>query len=126
PPVIIEKAFSTHVCVPPFLYLLPLLDETTTGFTLLGVIIVGPWAKRVFGVAAATPAAAVVCTNSRRFSFFGIWPSLFTCARGPTPARLSRARCRLPAIIATLLRVTRSLAALARAEACASRGQCFF
>jgi hypothetical protein len=41
-----------------------LLEDTTTGLTLLGVIIVGAWPKRVFGIdAAAAPAAAVVWTN---------------------------------------------------------------
>ena len=41
PPVIIANAVSTQVFAPPFLNLLPLLDETTTGLTLFGVIIVG-------------------------------------------------------------------------------------
>ena len=53
--------------MPPFLNLLPLLTETTTGLTLFGVIIVGAWPNSVEGIAAA---AAVVWTNSRRFSFF--------------------------------------------------------
>src|SRR6185295_406446 len=66
PPVIIAKAVSTQVLLPPFLNLLPLLDETTTGLTLFGVIIVGDCPKSVEGIAAA---AAVVWTNSRRFSF---------------------------------------------------------
>jgi hypothetical protein len=75
PPVIIWNAFSTHVCEPPFLNLWPLLDATTSGLTLLGVITVGAWAKSGFAAAAAaTPAAAVVCTNSRRFSFRPIVP----------------------------------------------------
>src|SRR5207342_1556636 len=79
PPVIIEKAVSTQVLVPPFLYLLPLLAETTIGLTLFGVIMVGAWPKRVAGTdAAAAAAAVVVWTNWRRFSFFmtpRIWQS---------------------------------------------------
>src|SRR5947209_20049438 len=70
PPVIIENAFSTQVCAPPFLNLLPFDDEITTGFTLFGVIIVGAWPNNGLDAdAAATPAAAVVFTKSRRFSF---------------------------------------------------------
>ena len=61
PPVIIANAVSTQVLLPPFLNLLPLFEETTTGLTLFGVIIVGAWPKRVLGIAAAAaPAAAVV------------------------------------------------------------------
>src|SRR6266700_848385 len=69
PSVINWKAFSTQVCVPPFLNLLPLFEATTTGFTLFGVIIVGACPRSVFGIAAAAAAAAVVAwTNSRRFT----------------------------------------------------------
>src|SRR5262245_16644036 len=42
----------------------------TTGLTLFGVITVGACPNRDRGVAAATPATAVVRTKSRRFSFF--------------------------------------------------------
>src|SRR5215208_6393968 len=66
PPVIIAKAVSTQVLLPPFLNLLPLFEETTTGLTLLGVIIVGACPKRVAGMAAA----GGVGTIGRRFSFF--------------------------------------------------------
>src|SRR6266513_3013420 len=69
--VIMPNAVSTHVFVPPFLYRLPLADEITTGLTLFGVITVGACPKSVAGAAAAaTPAAVVVWTNSRRLSFF--------------------------------------------------------
>src|SRR5262245_9174440 len=80
PLVIMEKAVSTQVFVPPFLKRLPFDEETTTGFTLFGVIIVGarpgpdcgsrPWLEARSGVAAATPAAVVICTNWRRLIFF--------------------------------------------------------
>src|SRR4029079_5660638 len=89
PAVIIWNAFSTQVCGPPFLNVLPLLDEMTTGFTLFGVITGGAWPNSVFGTAAAAAAAAVVVwTNSRRFSFFiGSFPVFvaqpFRAARGP-------------------------------------------
>src|SRR3954470_22634820 len=81
PPVIIAKAVSTHVFVPPFLNLLPLFDATTTGLTLFGVIIVGAWPKAVAGRAAT---AAVAWTNWRRFSFFITPPRL---PHGQTLAR---------------------------------------
>src|SRR5450759_3314138 len=78
PPVIMEKAFWTQVMPWASLDPLPLLDATTHGLTLLGVNIVGPcpelakgWPNSVRGMAAAaTPAAVVVRTKSRRFSFF--------------------------------------------------------
>ena len=64
--------------------LLPLAAEMTAGFTLFGVIIVGLCAepdaacpKSVFcDAAAATPAAAVVRTKSRRLSFLFMMASL--------------------------------------------------
>src|SRR5438128_10021680 len=75
PPVIIENAFSTPVCVPPFLNLLPFDDAITTGLTLFGVITVGAWPNSGLDAdAAATPAAVVVFTKSRRFSFRSIGP----------------------------------------------------
>src|SRR5262249_20947714 len=87
PPVIIEKAFSTQVWVPPFLNLLPLLDATTTGFALFGVIIVGAWPNSVFGIAAAATAPAAAChTKSRRLGFFIGFVFFFHWRRGPTPA----------------------------------------
>src|SRR6266851_3425792 len=76
PLVIISYAFCTHVTLPPFLNLLPLAADTTTGLTDFGVNIVGAWdawdaaPRSVRGAAAARPTAAVVWTNSRRFSFF--------------------------------------------------------
>src|SRR5258706_10546671 len=78
PPVIIANAVSTQVLPPPFLYLLPLLADTTIGLTLFGVITTGPCPelvercpKRVAGTDAAAAAAAVVVrTNWRRVSFF--------------------------------------------------------
>src|SRR6202795_350543 len=60
PPVIIANAVSRQVFVPPFLNLLPLLEEMTTGLTLFGVIIVGACANNVPGTAAAAAAAAPV------------------------------------------------------------------
>src|SRR6476659_2101990 len=65
PAVIIAKAVSTQVLVPPFLKRCPLAEEITTGLTRLGVIIVGVWAE-VRTWAAARPAAVPVSTNSRR------------------------------------------------------------
>src|SRR3954464_15779919 len=77
PPVIIANAVSTQVLDPPFLNLWPLLEATTTGLTLFGVITVGDWRNRVLGIAAAAaPAAAVVWTNWRRFNFLPILPLL--------------------------------------------------
>src|SRR5436189_5712260 len=68
PPVIIWNAFATQVWLPPFVNLLPLADEMTTGLTLFGVMTVGACPKRDFGVAATTPATAVLRTKSRRLS----------------------------------------------------------
>src|SRR5215467_2486129 len=45
PPVIIVKALATHVTPSASFDRLPLLDATTHGLTLLGVIIVGACAK---------------------------------------------------------------------------------
>ena len=75
--MIIPNAVSTHVFVPPFLKTAPLFDAMTTGLTLFGVITVGAWPEpaegspnNVFGIAAAATVAAVVArTKSRRFSF---------------------------------------------------------
>jgi hypothetical protein len=71
PLVIIPNAFATQVMPSASFEVLPLPDATTTGLTLFGVITVGACPKSVFGTAAAaTPAAVVVWTNSRRLSFF--------------------------------------------------------
>src|SRR5436190_20050798 len=73
PPVIILNARATQVTPFSSFDELPLADATTHGLTLRGVIIVGDWAKDVRdAAAAATPAAVVDCTNSRRLSFFPI------------------------------------------------------
>src|SRR3954467_453583 len=70
PPVIIANAVSTHVLLPPFLNLLPLLDETTTGFAP-PVFTAGACPKSVVGIAAA---AAVVWTNWRRLILVTVPP----------------------------------------------------
>src|SRR6478752_4083539 len=96
PPVIIEKAVSTQVLAPPFLYLLPLLAETTIGLTLFGVIMVGAWPNRVAGTdAAAAAAAVVVWTNWRRLIFFPILPSCLL----PSALPSCLATCRRAALI---------------------------
>src|SRR5712692_1574582 len=66
PPVMRAKASSTAVRGPPFLYLLPLAEAMTTGFTVLGATTVGPWAKPGRAPAATIPAAVPALTNSRR------------------------------------------------------------
>src|SRR6188474_603811 len=71
PPVIILNALATQVTPSASLDRLPFPDATTHGLTLFGVIIVGACPKRGFAAAAAaTPAAAVDRTKSRRFGFF--------------------------------------------------------
>src|SRR5262245_60905397 len=71
PSVIILNALATQVTPSASFDRLPLPEATTHGLTLFGVITVGAWLKSVFDEAAATtPAAVVVRTNSRRFSFF--------------------------------------------------------
>src|SRR6185295_4376918 len=71
PAVIILNAFATQVTPSASFDRLPLDEATTHGLTLFGVIMVGACPKSVFGMAAAaTPAAVVVWTNSRRLSFF--------------------------------------------------------
>src|SRR3990172_8282653 len=72
PAVIIEKAVSMQVLLPPFLNRWPFADETTAGFDVLRVIIVGPCANAARGGAAASPAAVPVMTNSRRLILRGI------------------------------------------------------
>src|SRR4051812_1386122 len=84
PPVIISNALTTQVWPLSFLDRFPFDAATTTGLTLFGVIIVGAWPGPDAGcansglaaAAAATPAAVVVRTNSRRFSFLLIMPLL--------------------------------------------------
>src|SRR6478672_7793016 len=86
PWVIRTNAFWTQVTSPPFLNLLPLADEMTTGLTPpLGAITAGAcdawegWvvsARRGRGAAAASPAAAPAIRKSRRFSV-----SLIVCLR---------------------------------------------
>src|SRR5215470_12389081 len=86
PPVIIENAFSTQVCAPPFLNLWPLLDAITSVLTPF-VITAGAWPNTVFGIAAAAIPATVVFTNFRRFGLFIGFRLLFLhWRRGPTPA----------------------------------------
>src|SRR5215470_7236953 len=63
------KASSTAVRGPPFLYLFPLADDTTTGETLFGVITVGAWPKAFGAAVASTPAAVPAFTNARRLIF---------------------------------------------------------
>src|SRR5262245_32156345 len=67
PPAIISNAFATHVWPLSFFDRLPFDAATTSGLTLFGVSIVGDWPNSGFdAVAAATPAAVVVRTKSRR------------------------------------------------------------
>src|SRR5262245_14444184 len=78
---IIPKAFSTHVTVPPFLNSFPFAEEITTGFTLLGIRIVGDSPRAEPTPAVATrPAADPARTNSRRFIFFVIILTRFCSA----------------------------------------------
>src|SRR4051794_10056588 len=65
PDVIIAKAFSTQVTDPPFLYWLPLDEDTTAGFTLFFFMTVGDCPKAGAAAAAASP-AVLVTTKSRR------------------------------------------------------------
>src|SRR6185369_9285475 len=81
PPIIIVKAFSTHVTVPPFLYLLPFADEMTIGFGPFCVMTAGPRPVEVRGAVSARPAAAPVRTKSRRdvFLLIDILPKRVWC-----------------------------------------------
>src|SRR5262245_41625523 len=65
PLVIIENAFSTQFCVPPFLNFALLRSEMTTGLPVLCVIIVGACPNTGLAAAAAMPADTLV-TNVRR------------------------------------------------------------
>src|SRR5436190_11884637 len=76
PSLIILNARATQVTPFSSFERLPLADATTHGFTPFGVIIVGLCAAAADAapsadcdVAAATLAAVVVRTNSRRFTF---------------------------------------------------------
>src|SRR6266568_9191108 len=82
PDVIIENAFSMHVIEPAFLNRWPLPEETTTGFTLFFVCIVGACPKAGAAAAAAIP-AVLVTTNSRREILSGISgaPTAQVCGR---------------------------------------------
>src|SRR6266545_8431846 len=83
PSVIILKARSTQVTPFSSFERLPFAEATTQGLTPF-VIIVGPWLELVEGcpkrglvaAAAATPAAVVVRTKSRRFNFFMVISNL--------------------------------------------------
>src|SRR5262249_57939191 len=63
------RASPPAVRGPPFLYLFPLADATTTGETLFGVITVGAWPKAFGAADANTPAAVPAFTNARRLIF---------------------------------------------------------
>ena len=82
-----------HVCWPPFLTLWPLADDTTTGLRFLGVIIVGAWPNAAAGDAAATAAAVVARTNSRRL--ISVMADLLVVVPG-LPARVRRLSLRQP------------------------------
>src|SRR5258708_25017826 len=86
PRVMRPKASSTHVRGPPFLYLNPLAEEMTTGFT--EVMTAGPWPKAgaVPAPAARRPAVPVFM-KSRRLTLCGI--ALLSMTNGVT-ASLSR------------------------------------
>src|SRR5260370_36480911 len=86
PRVMRPKASSTHVRGPPFLYLNPLAEEMTTGFT--EAMTAGPWPKAgaVPAPAARRPAVPDFM-KSRRLTLSGI--ALLSMTNGPT-ASLSR------------------------------------
>src|SRR5512141_2724770 len=88
PLVIIENAFSTAVCVPPFLYRLPLPDEITTGFTAERLRIVGASARRPAGSDAPRPAVAPVMTNFLRL-IIRIWIEAEAKLRNEQPKRIA-------------------------------------
>src|SRR4029077_14424408 len=60
---------------PPFLKRLPFAEDTTTGFTVFGVITVGPWAIALAAVAARLTLAPAF-TKSRRLTFWLMAPSV--------------------------------------------------
>src|SRR4029450_6526089 len=104
PEVIILKAFATQVTPSASFDRLPFPEATTHGLTLLGAITVGPCPEPVEGACpksgfvaatAATPAAVVVRTKSRRFGFFmstSLRIIIRRAASGhPAPRPLSRA-----------------------------------
>jgi hypothetical protein len=64
-----ENAFSTAVCVPPFLNRLPFPEEITTGFEADRMITAGAPAITSAGSVSDNPAAAPVATNFRRLTF---------------------------------------------------------
>jgi threonine dehydratase len=66
-----EKAVSTQVFGPPFLYRCPFADDTTTGFEP-PVRIAGACPNAARGAAAASPAAVPEITNSRRLNLRAI------------------------------------------------------
>ncbi len=63
PDTIIANAFSTHVCVPPFLNWCPFAEETTRGLALFGASTVGAWPNTAAGETEAAATAAPACTN---------------------------------------------------------------
>jgi hypothetical protein len=65
PFVINEKAVSTAVMDPPFLNLFPLADEMTSGL-IFWTRTAGPFPAMMSGLAATSPATALVFTKSRR------------------------------------------------------------
>src|SRR5438034_9726452 len=96
PRVMRAKASSTADRGPPFLYLSPLAEAITTGFTVLGASTVGAWAKPGRALAAATPAAVPAFTNSRRLILCAIrviLPTNIPAPTAPRPSRAGRAPC---------------------------------
>src|SRR5262245_11147279 len=69
PCVIISNALATHVCPLSFFERLPFDAAMTSGLTP-PVFTAGACPNSGFVAAATTPAAVVVCTNSRRLIFF--------------------------------------------------------
>jgi hypothetical protein len=73
PPVSAANAVSTQVLVPPFLKKLPFAEAMTSGFAVRVFTAGAAWPLAVEGTAAAaTPAAPVFLTNSRRERRVGI------------------------------------------------------
>src|ERR1700726_2694063 len=69
PWTIMAQAFCTQVTSPPFLNLLPLAEEITTGLAAGDAITAGASPNSERGAAAASPVPAPAMRKSRRFSF---------------------------------------------------------
>src|ERR1700724_465350 len=76
PWAIMVQAFCTQVTSPPFLNLLPLAEEITTGLAAGDAITAGAVPNNRPGAAARRPAPAPAMRKSRRFSFLLMGHSL--------------------------------------------------